>query len=136
MEPKHPRKHPRKVVFIPVYIHVDGLKSPLKGEVEDLSEGGAYVRCSHKVSPGLTFKLEFLLSSMRSHHGFVFEMDRLDSSAPARTSVTAEVRWNDNRGIGFGIRFLKPDAKTLGWIRVLAQYLEQTNPEIKTRTKS
>ena len=116
----HPRKNPRITAFIPVLVHIKG-KKVVKGEVEDLSEGGAYVRCIHPLQKGEIIALEFLFAGMKSGSGVLIELDQLDDKAPIRSIESVEIRWA-RPGVGFGVQFVNARPETKRVIKKAVKY--------------
>jgi c-di-GMP-binding flagellar brake protein YcgR len=122
------RKHTRVTVFIPVNIIVNGVRVG-KGEVEDISLGGAYVRTTVRVRLGDRVEIEFQFAGMKTVLGTVVEVNEIDASAPVRLTQTALVRW-DRNGTGFGIQFASISIEMARLLKKLIKYLGQLQKDI------
>ena len=120
MKPAQRRKHERVTVFIPVKIFKHG-KQVGRGEVEDLSLGGVYIRTTVPAGIGDNIQIEFQFAGMKSVLGTVVEVNHIDQNAPIRALQKGSVRW-DRTG-GFGIEFSELSSEMSRLIRKLTKYL-------------
>lgn len=116
------RKHERVTVFIPVRLFKNG-KEAGRGEVEDLSYGGVYIRTTVPVRVGDSIQLEFQFAGMKSVLGTVVEVNQVDTHAPIRALQKGQVRW-DRTG-GFGIQFSEMSPQVARLLKKLTKYLAQ-----------
>lgn len=123
------RKYDRVTVFIPIRIFKNG-KEAGKGEVEDLSIGGAYIRTAVPVKMGDNVEIEFQFAAMKSVLGTVVEVNEIDEKAPIRAVQKAQIRWD--RAGGFGVQFgeLSPELSRL--LKRLTKYMAQIQKEFAT----
>ena len=117
------RKHERVTVFIPVKIFKNG-KEAGKGEVEDLSMGGVYIRTTVPATLGDKVEVEFQFAGMKSVLGTVVEINEIDSKAPVRVMQAGRVKW-DRNGTGFGIEFGTMSADMQRVIKKMVKYMAQ-----------
>lgn len=110
---KNSRKSERIEVRIPVKITLDG--QTVKGELQDFSEGGAFVSCPVHGNHGAVVKIEFdlkgefLLTGQRKS----WDQFRPGTSLPETLSIEGLIQWELPRpSKGFGIKFGKMDRKT------------------------
>lgn len=116
------RKHERVTVFIPVRIFKNG-KEAGRGEVEDLSFGGVYIRTTVPVRIGDSIQVEFQFAAMKSVLGTVVEVNHVDTHAPIRVLQKGQVRW-DRTG-GFGLQFSEMSTEMARLLKKLTRYLTQ-----------
>lgn len=117
------RKFERVTVFIPVKVFKNG-KEVGKGEVEDLSLGGVYVRSTVAVRMGDRIQIEFQFAAMKSVLGTVVEVNQVDANAPVRAMASGLVKW-DRNGTGFGIEFGEVSSEMARLIKKLVKFLSQ-----------
>lgn len=122
MKPAQRRKYERVTVFIPVKIFKNG-KQVGKGEVEDLSIGGVYIRTTVPARIGDDIQVEFQFAGMKSVLGTVVEVNHVDQHAPIRALQKGSVRW-DRTG-GFGIEFSELSSEMSRLLKKLTKYLAQ-----------
>lgn len=110
---KNSRKSERIDIRIPVKITLDG--QTVKGELQDFSEGGAFVSCPIPGNHGAVVKIEFdlkgefLLTNQRTS----WDSLRSGSSLPDTLTIEGLIQWELPRpSKGFGIMFGKMDRKT------------------------
>ena len=71
--------------------------SSAKGEIEDISLGGAFVRCPHAMKQGQKIRMEIHFSALKSvSSGTIVEVDEIAESGVINTTELAEVRWDRN----------------------------------------
>lgn len=92
-------------ILIPVNLTVDG--KTFRGELGNLSEGGAQIRGSFPVNSGSALKIEFLLSVLVTPGGAPLDVHLLAENAPPRFEVLASVRWVKDEAIGIQFEKLK-----------------------------
>ena len=117
------RKFERVTVFIPVRIFKNG-KEVGKGEVEDLSTGGVYIRSTVPARLGDNIQVEFQFAAMKSVLGTVVEVNQVVNNAPVRAMQGGQVKW-DRNGTGFGIQFNEVNSEMKRLLKKLVQYLGQ-----------
>ena len=117
------RKFERVTVFIPVRIFKNG-KEVGKGEVEDLSMGGVYIRTTVPARLGDNIQVEFQFAAMKSVLGTVVEVNQVVNNAPVRVMQGGLVKW-DRNGTGFGIQFSEISTEMKRLLKKLVQYLGQ-----------
>lgn len=106
------REHDRMAILIPVFIRrADGTTD--RGEVEDISEGGARIRLKNPIPANEAIQLEFRLAGMKAVSGRIIEVDEIDPSAPLRTRESAEVRWNQHQVLGVKFNGISPETLKL-----------------------
>lgn len=117
------RKFERVTVFIPVKIFKDS-KEIGRGEVEDLSLGGVYIRSTTAILMGEKISIEFQFAAMKSVLGTVVEVNQIDSHAPIRAIQHGQVRW-DRNGTGFGVQFGEVSPEISRLLKKMVTYLGQ-----------
>ncbi len=117
------RRFERVTVFIPVKVFKNG-KEIGKGEVEDLSLGGVYVRSTVAVRMGDRIHVEFQFAGMKSVLGTVVEVNQIDENAPIRAMQGGLVKW-DRNGTGFGIEFGELSSEMNRLLKKMVKYLSQ-----------
>jgi hypothetical protein len=110
---KNSRKSERIDLRIPVKITLDG--QTVKGELQDFSEGGAFVSCpvhgNHSALVKVEFELkgEFLLTGQR----MTWDQIRAGTSLPDTLTIEGLIQWKlPQPSKGFGVMFGKMDRKT------------------------
>lgn len=123
------RAAPRVAAFIPVTVHFDD-GSSVKGEIEDISLGGAFIRCPRPLKKGQRIKLEIHFSALKSNfNGSIVEVDEIADNGVINTTEPAEVRWDKN-GHSFGIKFVSLSWSTRRFVGRLVKYFEKMKAEI------
>jgi c-di-GMP-binding flagellar brake protein YcgR len=117
-----PRKNNRVTAFIPVTVKSEGGQS-FKGEIEDISLGGASIRCPHGFEPGQKLKLELHFAGLKSMFGDIVEIDEIDDGGLVRANEVAEVRWQKN-GTQLGVKFVSLSGETKRFLKRLVKYFE------------
>jgi hypothetical protein len=119
---KNIRKSERIDLRIPVQITLDG--QTVKGELQDFSQGGAFVSCPVHGNHGAVVKIEFdlkgefLLTSQRVS----WDQLRAGTSLPDAITVEGLIQWELPRpSKGFGIMFGKMDRKTAKAVAEIAR---------------
>ncbi|MBI1861619.1 MAG: PilZ domain-containing protein [Deltaproteobacteria bacterium] len=123
LKPSQRRRYERVTVFIPVRVFKNG-KEVGKGEVEDLSIGGVYIRTTVPVALGDKIEVEFQFAAMKSILGTVVEINEIDNKAPVRAMQSGRVKW-DRNGTGFGIEFSSMSSEMQRVIKKMVKYMAQ-----------
>jgi c-di-GMP-binding flagellar brake protein YcgR len=118
------RNHNRVTAFIPVTVKIDSGQS-IRGEIEDISLGGASIRCPHGLEPGQTVKLELHFAGLKSVFGEIIEVDEIDDMGLIRADEVAEVRWQKN-GTQLGVKFVSLSSETKRFLKRLVKFFERT----------
>lgn len=121
------RAHNRVTAFLPVTIATDR-GTVLRGEIEDISLGGASIRCVHEFSPGEKITVDLHFAGLKSALGSIVEIDEIEDEGLIRASEMAEVRWQKGSA-QIGIRFtgLKPETKK--FLARLVKFFERVKKE-------
>lgn len=110
---KNSRKSERIEVRIPVKISLDG--QTVKGELQDFSQGGAFVSCPVHGNHGALVKIEFSLQGefLLTGQRVNWEQFHAGTSLPDSLIIEGLIQWELPRpSKGFGIMFGKMDRKT------------------------
>lgn len=110
---KNSRKSERIDLRIPVKITLDG--QTVKGELQDFSQGGAFVSCPVHGNHGAVVKIEFDLKGefLLTNQRVSWEQLRAGTSLPDTLTIEGLIQWELPRpSKGFGIMFGKMDRKT------------------------
>lgn len=125
------RRYVRQVMFIPAQVFHKKNKKLLKAEIEDLSKGGAYVRCVYPFMAGEPIVLEMRFAGLKSVHGNVVDMDLIEIGMPLTLKLECEVRWQ-NKGAGIGVEFKNVSSAQTKWIIKLVEYFQQMQKDMKS----
>ena len=127
MPKSNSRSHNRVTAFLPVTIATDR-GTVLKGEIEDLSLGGASIRCVHTFSPGEKITVDLHFAGLKSKMGSIVEVDEIDDEGLIRASEMAEVRWQKGSA-QVGIKFVSLKPETKKFLTRLVKFFERIKNE-------
>ena len=121
------RSHNRVTAFLPVTIATDR-GTVLRGEIEDISLGGASIRVVHEFAPGEKLTIDLHFAGLKSAFGSIVEIDEIDDEGLIRASEMAEVRWQKGSSqIGVKFTGLKPETKR--FLAKLVKFFEKLKKE-------
>jgi len=112
-------------VAIPVRIFLDGGQS-IPGDIEDISLGGAFIRCSQAVPIGQKVRIEIHFSGTQVLEGKVTTSQTREWAPPKDPSEEAVVRWSEAEN-AFGVEFTSVNLATRQFVTKLMDYLQSTS---------
>lgn len=117
------RRFPRVSVRIPVKIYTPGSSTPVTGEIQNISEGGAFIHCFAPVAIGQEIRVEIQFGSARPweypYNG------RPIAVGPKQISENAVVRWARGSSVGgLGVEFRSLTGETSKAIATLVERLQ------------
>ena len=127
MTEKNRRKYNRVAAFMAVTVHTQS-GTPTKGEVEDISLGGVYLRCPLPLVMGQKVKLELHFSRIWSVHGFSVLVEEIDNTGLVKAIEEAQVKWVRG-GHSFGLQFTSLSSSTKRFLKRLIKYFEDIKIE-------
>ncbi len=127
MKTQSTRAHSRVTAFIPVMIHTD-TGGVIKGEIEDISVGGALIRVVGDLAIGQSIKIELRFAGLKSSLGYVIDPDVIEDEGLIRAEEMAEVRWQRD-GIYVGVSFANLSRRTKNFLSHLVKYFEELKRE-------
>jgi c-di-GMP-binding flagellar brake protein YcgR len=110
---------------IPVTIRPQG-RPPLRGEVQNISLGGAFIRCDTRFAIGDSVSLELRFAGLQSE-GSLVDIDEIEDDGLIRAEEMAEIRWVG--GDTFGVKFVNLSSKTKRFLARLVKYFEALEGE-------
>ena len=127
MKVPNKRADERIQALIPVTVRTkEGLI--LKGEVENISLGGALIRCRHHFSVGDTVNIELRFAGLKSVFGMIIEIDEIDDGEMVKAEETTEIRW-ENGGTTFGVRFNHLNKETERFLKRMIKFFNKLNAD-------
>jgi c-di-GMP-binding flagellar brake protein YcgR len=126
-KPSTRRAHNRVTAFLPVTIATDrGVV--LRGEIEDISTGGASIRCVHEFSQGEKITVDLHFAGLKTAIGSMVEIDEIDDEGLIRATEIAEVRWQKGSA-QIGVRFTNLKLETKKFLSRLVKFFERIKKE-------
>ena len=116
------RVHPRAYAFIPVTIHPEGGPA-INGEIENISLGGAAVRCAHSFGGGENVKIELRFAGLKSTLGKIIEVEEIQDRVIIKAEEMAQIRWHNE--VSFGIKFVDLSTQTRRFLGRLVEYFQK-----------
>lgn len=123
MEPINQRKHDRFTLAIPARVLINETKV-IQADIENISMGGARLRCPEPIGVGDEITLEIRFSGVKTITAKVTEQSEVQGKASADAAESAIVRWSNGSGV-YGVEFVGVTPMTRVFLSRVVDYFER-----------